>query len=68
MSQKRKKIERKRRCEEEEEDGEKGQRAPHKWEHFVSSVQEKEVEIQDYPVSSRLSDLLSVRKDLEMSV
>ena len=67
MSQKKKKIERKIRCEE-EEDGEKGQRAPHKWEHFVSSVQEKEVEIQDYPVSSRLSDLLSVRKDLEMSV
>lgn len=67
MSQKRKKIERKRRCKEEEE-GEKGQQAPHKWEQFVSSVQEKEVEIQDYPVFSRLSDLLSMRKDLEMSV
>lgn len=68
MSQKRKKIERKRRCEE-EEDGEKGRRAPHKWEESVGSVQEeKEVEIQDYPVSSRLPDLLLVRKDLEMSV
>lgn len=29
---------------------------------------EKEVEIQDYPASSRLFDLLSVRKDLEMSM
>ena len=68
MSQKRKKIERKRRCEEEEE-GEKGRRAPPKREQSVGSVQEeKEVEIQDYPVSSRLPDLLSMRKDLEMSV
>lgn len=52
-----------------EEGREDGQPGTCEREQFVSSAgEEKEVEIQDYPASRRLFDLLSVRKDLEMSM
>lgn len=52
-----------------EEGREDGQPGTREWEQFGSSVgEEEEVEIQDYPASRRLFDLLSVRKDLEMSM
>lgn len=41
---------------------------PWRTHELQGSAEEKEAEIQDYPASSRLFDLLLVRKDLEMSM